>query len=296
MMVRHGLYKLFLGGISPNTTEEGIRDHFGKYGNIVDCVVMYKDGKFRGFGFVTFDTVEAMTAALDEEQELDGRKVDVKAAVPENKMAPTPPRSLNGGGGAYVGGNSNVRSAPYASARDACAPPGGAHYPPPAYVYAPPPPTYGGAYARGAYVGAYSASGPPPPAPAPPNQRGDSRCKVFIGGLVKTTTDDMVFEYFSHFGTLVDHVVMKDKVTRRSRGFGFVEYDNPAPVDQVMDMYRDHRLEDKWIEVKRAVPEGEGGGGRCFRAPEPPAFGGYPPPSYRPPSEGRYAVRRTRPY
>ena len=32
--------KLFLGGLAPETTEDSIREHFGSYGEIVDCVVM----------------------------------------------------------------------------------------------------------------------------------------------------------------------------------------------------------------------------------------------------------------
>lgn len=48
--------KLFIGGLSLQTTDDGLRDFYGKYGTILDCVVM-RDGatkKSRGFGFVTY--------------------------------------------------------------------------------------------------------------------------------------------------------------------------------------------------------------------------------------------------
>lgn len=48
--------KLFVGGLSLSTTDEGLKDFYGKYGTITDCVVM-RDGatkKSRGFGFVTY--------------------------------------------------------------------------------------------------------------------------------------------------------------------------------------------------------------------------------------------------
>lgn len=48
--------KLFIGGLSLNTTDESLRDFYGQWGTIVDCIVM-RDSmtkKSRGFGFVTF--------------------------------------------------------------------------------------------------------------------------------------------------------------------------------------------------------------------------------------------------
>jgi heterogeneous nuclear ribonucleoprotein A1/A3 len=38
--------KLFLGGLSYSTTDDGLREYFGKYGTIVDCIVMrFPDSK-----------------------------------------------------------------------------------------------------------------------------------------------------------------------------------------------------------------------------------------------------------
>merc|ERR1719215_502263 len=101
--------------------------------------------------------------------------------------------------------------------------------------------------------------------------------KVFLGGLSPTTTDEMLSNYFGRYGTLVDVVVMKDKISQKSRGFGFVRYDSPDPVEQVMADYEAHELDGKWIEVKKAVPQEQMGvtrGGIPVRG-APIGKGGY---------------------
>ena len=51
-----------------------------------------------------------------------------------------------------------------------------------------------------------------------------ARRKIFVGGLSYNTDDDKLRKYFSAYGTVQDAVVMKDPVSRRSRGFGFITY------------------------------------------------------------------------
>lgn len=48
--------KLFVGGLSWETTQENLQRYFGRYGEVIDCVVMKnsESGRSRGFGFVTF--------------------------------------------------------------------------------------------------------------------------------------------------------------------------------------------------------------------------------------------------
>jgi RNA recognition motif-containing protein len=61
---------------------EGLRNHFSKFGNIVDCVIMSDPmtHRPRGFGFVTFDDPKAAyIAARDQFQLIDGRRVSLKA-------------------------------------------------------------------------------------------------------------------------------------------------------------------------------------------------------------------------
>ena len=60
------LRKLFIGGLSFETTDDGLREHFEKWGTLTDCVVM-RDPQTkcaRGFGFVTYSCVEEVDAAM----------------------------------------------------------------------------------------------------------------------------------------------------------------------------------------------------------------------------------------
>eukprot|EP00928_Gymnodinium_smaydae_P056784 TRINITY_DN40110_c0_g1_i1.p1 TRINITY_DN40110_c0_g1~~TRINITY_DN40110_c0_g1_i1.p1 ORF type:complete len:187 (+),score=41.09 TRINITY_DN40110_c0_g1_i1:40-600(+) len=119
--------------------------------------------------------------------------------------------------------------------------------------------------------------------------------KIFVGGLPQGCSDEMFTDYFAQYGTITDSVVMKDRATGNTRGFGFITYDNTDSVDTVMDLYKDHKINDKWIEVKRAQPKGQapparggkgggmmmggksGGGKGCgYGAPAPSPYGGAP--------------------
>lgn len=82
---------MFVGGLSWETTEDGLRGYFSKYGEISDSVVMRDSstGRSRGFGFVTFTNTSATAAVLAETHTLDGKTIDPKLAVPrEHKPSP----------------------------------------------------------------------------------------------------------------------------------------------------------------------------------------------------------------
>ncbi|XP_056266924.1 RNA-binding protein Musashi homolog 1-like isoform X2 [Pseudoliparis swirei] len=78
-------------------------------------------------------------------------------------------------------------------------------------------------------------------------------CKMFIGGLSWQTTQEGLKEYFSKFGEVKESMVMRDPVTKRSRGFGFVTYADQAGVEQVLAQNR-HELDSKTIDPKVAFP------------------------------------------
>ena len=88
--------KLFVGSLSWDTNDEGLRSAFGAHGEISEAVVITDrdTGRSRGFGFVTFDDDEAAdkaVAALNG-TELDGRTIRVDVAQAKQ-------RSGGGGGG-----------------------------------------------------------------------------------------------------------------------------------------------------------------------------------------------------
>lgn len=80
--------KLFIGGLSRETTTQQLREHFSGFGAVTDAVVLrWPDGRSRGFGYVTYSCPSAASAALSHRHSLGGRAVDVKRAVPgTNKL------------------------------------------------------------------------------------------------------------------------------------------------------------------------------------------------------------------
>ena len=78
------LQKLFIGGLSFETTDESLRSHFEQWGTLTDCVVMRDPNtkRSRGFGFVTYATVEEVDALMNARpHKVDGRVVEPKRAV-----------------------------------------------------------------------------------------------------------------------------------------------------------------------------------------------------------------------
>jgi RNA-binding protein Musashi len=71
--------KLFIGGISWETTEEKLRDYFKSYGEVAETVIM-KDratGRARGFGFVIFADPSVADRVAGEKHTIDGRTVSI---------------------------------------------------------------------------------------------------------------------------------------------------------------------------------------------------------------------------
>ncbi|TRY96114.1 hypothetical protein DNTS_015582 [Danionella cerebrum] len=78
------LRKLFIGGLSFETTDDSLRTHFEQWGTLTDCVVMKDPNskRSRGFGFVTYSSVDEVNACMDARpHKVDGRLVEPKRAV-----------------------------------------------------------------------------------------------------------------------------------------------------------------------------------------------------------------------
>ncbi|EYU27413.1 hypothetical protein ABFS82_13G161100 [Erythranthe guttata] len=78
--------KLFIGGISWDTNEDRLREHFGAYGQVVEAVIMRDrtTGRARGFGFVVFAEPAVAERVVKEKHIIDGRTVEAKKAVPRD--------------------------------------------------------------------------------------------------------------------------------------------------------------------------------------------------------------------
>ncbi|KAK9157067.1 hypothetical protein Scep_003641 [Stephania cephalantha] len=91
--------KLYIGGLLPDTTSEMLLNFFGRHGEIEEGSVAFeKDtNKSRGFGFVTYKTVEAAIKAINHpNKSLGGRNVTVKLADNQKGRAghPQPPAAM----------------------------------------------------------------------------------------------------------------------------------------------------------------------------------------------------------
>lgn len=80
--------------------------------------------------------------------------------------------------------------------------------------------------------------------------------KIFIGGLSYKTSEEGLRGFYSQWGELLDAVVMTDKATGNSRGFGFVTYSHPGMVDDAL-RNRPHTIDGRTVQPKRAVPREE---------------------------------------
>ncbi|KAI9140827.1 hypothetical protein BKA69DRAFT_1077937 [Paraphysoderma sedebokerense] len=80
--------------------------------------------------------------------------------------------------------------------------------------------------------------------------------KMFIGGLHLATTDESLRTYFEKYGQVKDCVVMRDVVTGKSRGFGFITFDDQSSVDGVL-ADPEHIVDGKQVDPKRAVPRSD---------------------------------------
>ncbi|XP_057540509.1 heterogeneous nuclear ribonucleoprotein 1-like [Amaranthus tricolor] len=95
--------KIFVGGLASTVTESDFKKYFEQFGIITDVVVMYDHNtqRPRGFGFITYDSEDAVDSVLQQTfHQLNGKMVEVKRAVPK-ELSPGPSRSPLVGYGSY---------------------------------------------------------------------------------------------------------------------------------------------------------------------------------------------------
>ena len=90
--------------------------------------------------------------------------------------------------------------------------------------------------------------------------------KLFVGGLPWATTNDDLKDLFSQAGTVASATIITDKMTGRSRGFGFVEFDNDDDATKALDMFNGKEYNGRNLVVNEAKPMTDrpqrSGGGR----------------------------------
>lgn len=96
--------------------------------------------------------------------------------------------------------------------------------------------------------------------------------KLYVGGLPYSTTQDELQEAFAKAGAVVSATIIMDKMTGRSRGFGFVEMSSADDAAKAIDMWNNNDLGGRKLTVNEAKPlepraprQGGFGGGRDWQ-------------------------------
>ena len=93
--------------------------------------------------------------------------------------------------------------------------------------------------------------------------------KLYVGGLPYSTQEDALKELFAQAGNVVSAVIIIDKMSGRSKGFGFVEMSTQEEANAAVSMFNDQEFEGRKLTVNEARPMearpprtgGNGGGG-----------------------------------
>ncbi|XP_062010213.1 uncharacterized protein LOC133726638 isoform X1 [Rosa rugosa] len=167
--------KIFIGGLARETTTAQFVKHFGKYGEIIDSVIMKdrKTGQPRGFGFVTYANPSVVDTVIEETHVINGKQVEIKRTIPRGAM-----------------GSKDFKTK-----------------------------------------------------------------KIFVGGIPTTVNEDEFSDFFSQFGEVKEHQIMRDHSTGRSRGFGFVTFETEQAVDDLLDKGNKLEFAGAQVEIKKAEPK-----------------------------------------
>ncbi|XP_057982520.1 uncharacterized protein LOC131167693 [Malania oleifera] len=178
--------KIFIGGLAKDTTYTQFNKHFGKYGDIIDSVIM-KDRytqQPRGFGFITYADPSVVDKVIADEHVINGKQVEIKRTIPK-----------------------------------------GSH----------------------------------------PSKDFKTK-KIFVGGIPSTLSEDELKNFFSKYGKIVEHEIIRDHATNRSRGFGFIIFDSEEVVDELLVNGNMIEMAGTQVEIKKAEPK------KASNPPPAPAY------------------------
>jgi len=79
--------------------------------------------------------------------------------------------------------------------------------------------------------------------------------KLFVGSLPFAIKDDQLKDLFSQAGTVESAIIIMDKMTGRSKGFGFVEMSSDEEASKAIEMFNGSDVEGRNIIVSEARPQ-----------------------------------------
>lgn len=78
--------------------------------------------------------------------------------------------------------------------------------------------------------------------------------KLYVGGLPYSTTDEALKEYFSQAGSVDTATIIIDKMSGRSKGFGFVEMSTDEEAQKAVEQFNGVEFEGRKLTVNEARP------------------------------------------
>lgn len=95
---------------------------------------------------------------------------------------------------------------------------------------------------------------------------------LYVGGLAYSVTDEELKEFFANEGTVTSAVVIKDRESGKSKGFGFVEMEDEEEGKKAMEKLNGQEISGRAVNISEARPREErprrsfdnGGGNRNF--------------------------------
>lgn len=78
--------------------------------------------------------------------------------------------------------------------------------------------------------------------------------KLYVGGIPYSSTNDDLKNHFAAAGTVVSAQIIIDKMTNRSKGFGFVEMSSEDEAEKAISMFHDQDFQGRRLTVNIARP------------------------------------------
>jgi RNA recognition motif-containing protein len=83
--------------------------------------------------------------------------------------------------------------------------------------------------------------------------------KLYVGNLPFRTTEEDLRNMFAQAGTVISVSLIRDRDTKRSRGFAFVEFSNQAEAEKAVSLFNNTLLDNRTLKVNLARPREDSG-------------------------------------
>lgn len=244
--------KVFVGNLDFQTKEQTLVQHFEAAGKVISANIITRGPRSLGYGFVEMDSEEDAEKAVQlmSKKEVDGRPINVEVAKLRDETQQAPTEGTRGGrGGARGRGGRGRGAAPVA--RGGAAPTRGAFRPR----------GRGGKQVTGEGQQPTTTTTTTTQQPQPRRERKEenrtpSKTTLFVANLPFKMEDDAFSAVFKDAGLAFKSAhVVKNQRSGRSKGFGFVEFENEQDQQKALAAIDKKVVDERELAVKVALTE-----------------------------------------